>query len=68
MKVAAPAILQAVNPPYLINVVYQIYLNDDPRGRLVVPACFLNTIISIGVTHKAIIKLDASDAIRIFTN
>lgn len=65
---APPAIPQAVNPPALINVVYHIYLNDDPLGKFDVPACFLNTIISIGVRHNAIIKLDASDAIRMLTN
>ena len=58
----------AVSPPALTKVDYQIYLNEAFFGKLVVPACFLNTIMSIGVTHPAIAMLDASEAISMLTN
>lgn len=68
INVAPQAIPQAVKPPALLNVVYQTYLNDAEPAKLEVCACLLKTTISIGVTNKAIDKLDANEAIRMLTN
>ena len=68
MKVAPLAILRAVIPPSLLNVLRHTFKNEAFGDRFEVWAYFLKTTISIGVRNKAISELEAKQDNRMFTN
>ena len=68
MNVAPLAILSAVIPPSLLNVLRHTLEKEAFGDLLEVWACFLKTTISIGVRQSAMRVLEARQESRMFTN
>lgn len=68
MKVAPLAILSAVRPPSLLNVLLQTLKKEALGDIFEVWACFLKTTISMGVRKSAIRELEAKQERRMLTN